>query len=143
MPTARQTPKRTNVSWGKQFACHHIAAQSNNCVITSTRHSPRDFSGKILGRRTTRINFARVHKHRNHPVVATHHNRWVLAINARPHIVWLIVAMKCFNLDMQIMLESALTLAPLRLLTKQRMGDIAQTAMPQTESRTKPIRNFT
>jgi hypothetical protein len=143
MPTARHKPQSANASWGKQFACHHIAAQSNNCVITSLRHPPRDFSGKLLGRRATRINFARGHKHRNHSIVATHHNRRVLAINARPHIVWLIVAMKCFNLDMQIMLESALTLAPLRLLTKQRVGDVAQTAMPQAKSRTKPIRNFT
>ena len=137
MPTARQTPKRTNVSWGKQFACHHIAAQSNNCVITSMRHSPRNLSGKLLRRRATRFNLARVHKHRNHPIVAPHHNRRVLATNARSHIIWLIVAMKCFNLNMQITLESALTLAPLRLLTKQRMGDIAQTAMPQANSRTK------
>jgi len=143
MPTARHKPQSANASRGKQFACHHIAAQSNNCVITSTRHSPRDFSGKLLGRRATRINFAGVHKHRNHPIVAPHHNCRILTINARPHIVWLIVAMKCFDLDMQIMFESALTLAPLRLLTKQRMGDIAQTAMPQAKSRTKPIRNFT
>jgi hypothetical protein len=101
------------------------------------RHSPRNLSGKLLRRRATRFNLARVHKHRNHPVITTHHNCRILTVNARPHIVWLIVAMKCFNLDMQIMLESALTLAPLRLLTKQRMGDIAQTAMPQANSRTK------
>ena len=137
MTTGRHKPLSANVSWGKQFACHHIAAQSNNCVITSTRNSPRNLSGKILGRRATRFNLARVHKHRNHPVIAPHHNRRVLATNARSHIIWLIVAMKCFNLDMQIMLESALTLAPLRLLTKQRMGDIAQTAMPQANSHTK------
>ena len=142
MPTARQTPKRTNVSWGKQFACHHIAAQSNNCVITSTRHSPRDFSGKLFGRHTTRINFARAHKHRNHPVVAPHHNRRILAVNTYPHIVGLIVAMKCFNRNMQITLKSALTFAPLRLLTKQRVRDVAQTAVPHTKSRAKPIRNF-
>jgi hypothetical protein len=66
-----------------------------------------------------------------------------LATNARSHIIWLIVAMKCFNLNMQITLKSTLTFAPLRLFTKQRMGDFAQTAMPQTEPRTKPIRNFT
>jgi hypothetical protein len=41
------------------------------------------------------------------------------------------------------MLESALTLAPPRFLAKQRVGDVAQTAMPQAKSRTKPIRNFT
>ncbi len=142
MPTARHKPLSANVSWGKQFACHHIAAQSNNCVITSTRHSPRNLSGKILGRRATRINFAGVHKHRNHPVITTHHNCRILTVNTYPHIVGLIVAMKCFNLDMQIMLESALTFAPLRLLTKQRVRDVAQTAVPHTKSRAKPIRNF-
>jgi hypothetical protein len=106
------------------------------------RHSPRNLSGKILGRRATRINFAGVHKHRNHSIVAPHHNRRVLATNARSHIIWLIVAMKCFNLNMQITLKSALTFAPLRLFTKQRVCDIAQTAVPNTESRTKPIRNL-
>jgi hypothetical protein len=43
---------------------------------------------------------------------------------------------------MQIMFKSALTLAPLRLFAKQRVRDVAQTAVPQTKSRTNPIRNF-
>jgi hypothetical protein len=121
---------------------HHITAPSHHRAITSPRQTPRNLISKLLGRRTARINFARGHKHRNHPVITTHHNCRILTVNARSHIIWLIVAMKSFNLNMQITLKSALTFAPLRLFTKQRVCDVAQTAVPHTKSRTNPIRNL-